>query len=99
MTETPRQLAAQRLIDEQRREADKAVERLHGQAERVKARTEDLIANLDQRGREANINELGELQGSGVELDRLCGEFGVHVQVLGRMEAAESFAAEQEAAA
>lgn len=66
------------VVEDQAREAERVVERLVAQAKTVQEQMERLQENLAANGVNANINELGELQGRGLELDRLCGEFGVH---------------------
>jgi hypothetical protein len=74
-------------LEDQQREADHIAGRLASQAEYCKNKLERLIENLQANGRKANINSLGELQMSGLELDRLCGELGVAVKDLNRLEA------------
>lgn len=52
--------------------------RLRRSTERMIDRLQDLLSTLDN-GR--TVNSLGELQGSGNEIDRLCGELSVLASV------------------
>lgn len=52
----------------------KKVNELIGKAESIRKNLDALILKLKEEGAEANFNSLGELQGDGSCLDRLCGE-------------------------
>ena len=58
-------------------EADAKVATLISKADWVGQRLMRLATKLEEEGIDYHFNTLGELQASGPEIDRLCGELGV----------------------
>ena len=78
------------LLRDASRDYDRLLEKLDTQAEWIADKMERLRASI-ARSRETDpstlsVNDLGELQGQGPELDRLCGVVSRQRQLLGRLE-------------
>ena len=77
------------LLRDASRDYDRLLEKLDTQAEWIADKMGRLRASI-ARSRETDpstlsVNDLGELQGQGPELDRLCGEVSRQRQLVGRL--------------
>lgn len=81
--------ASRQALQDQDYQYASALERVGGRLDklidagkRLAERLNRMVQELEMRGTEASFNWLGEVQGAGSEIDRLCGELNLAIEIL-----------------